>query len=96
MSPGPSPTTTTKKPTGPTDKPTDGPTPNPTDGPGPTDGPTDAPPQTCCSSVMFESTGVIGTTNPEMVGTYKRFGTDFTVRSVCKKDSVYICLVNDV
>merc|ERR1711892_939581 len=62
LSPGPGPTTTTKKPTGPTDKPTDGPTPNPTDGPGPTDGPTDAPPQTCCSSVMFESTGVIGTT----------------------------------
>jgi len=86
----PGPTTTTKKPTGPTEEPTDKPTPNPTDGP------TDAPPQTCCSSVLLESTGVIGTTYPDMLGSYKRVGTDATGRSVYKKDGVYIHYVNDV
>jgi len=89
----PGPSTSTSKPTG---GPTDGPTNGPTDGPSPTSGPTDAPPQTCCSSVKFESTGVIGTNKPELLGSYKRIGTDATGRSVYKKDSTYLHYVNDV
>jgi len=84
----PGPTTTTTTGGGPTDGPT-------TDGPGPTDGPTDSPPQTCCSSVKFESTGAIGTGKPELVGSYRKVGSDGG-RSVYKKDDVYLHYVNDV
>ena len=57
----PSPTTTSKT--------TD---PNPT---GPTDDPvttsSDNPPEICCTSVEFESTGLIGTSKPDHLGSYR-------------------------
>ena len=75
-----------------------------TQGPGPTDGSTtqasttssDSPPQTCCSSVSFQSSGAIGESKPEAVGTYRKVGSDATGRGIYKKDDLYLHYVNDV
>ena len=74
------PTTSTAQPTGPTDSPTT----------------SDSSGSTCCSSVMFQSSGDIAATQPDLTGSYRRISTDSTGRAVYRKDDTYLHYVNDV